>query len=142
MSQVFSMCDLSGTGLMAVSTHFDILFISKRTPKWLKKIFVNITESEKNGPVFRFSMDLGDAVCYVKKLNIPSGMVGACRLDLAYKHFKEKPHLFQFVPNKKQPLQMGLSAEVIEEIGDNSLEPLEVQEVLERVDSPSVSSSP
>ncbi|XVF50895.1 hypothetical protein PTKIN_Ptkin04bG0140000 [Pterospermum kingtungense] len=102
VGQVFSMCDLSGTGLMAVSTHFDIPFLSKRTPKWLKKIFANITKSERNGPVFRFFMDLGDAVTYVKQLNIPSGVVGACRLDLAYEHFKEKPHLFQFVPNEKQ----------------------------------------
>lgn len=31
VGQVFSMCDLSGTGLMAVSTHFDIPFISKRS---------------------------------------------------------------------------------------------------------------
>ncbi|XP_027358288.1 uncharacterized protein LOC113867280 [Abrus precatorius] len=102
VGQVFSMCDLSGTGLMAVSTHFDIPFISKRTPEWLKKIFSAITKSERNGPVFRFFIDLGDAVSYVKKLNIPSGVVGACRLDLAYEHFKEKPHLFQFVPNEKQ----------------------------------------
>ncbi|KAM2384639.1 hypothetical protein ACFXTH_042039 [Malus domestica] len=102
VGQVFSMCDLSGTGLMAVSTHFDIPFISKRTPEWLKKMFKSITNSERNGPVFRFFMDLGDAVTYVKRLNIPSGVVGACRLDLAYEHFKEKPHLFQFVPNEKQ----------------------------------------
>jgi hypothetical protein len=87
---------------MAVSTHFDIPFISKRTPEWLKKMFSTITKSERNGPVFRFFMDLGDAVSYVKKLNIPSGVVGACRLDLAYEHFKEKPHLFQFVPNERQ----------------------------------------
>lgn len=96
------MCDLSGTGLMAVSTHFDIPFISKRTPEWIKKKFATITNSERNGPVFRFFMDLGDAVSYVKKLNIPSGVVGACRLDLAYEHFKEKPSSFQFVPNEKQ----------------------------------------
>ncbi|KAJ6752618.1 hypothetical protein OIU74_027441 [Salix koriyanagi] len=102
VGQVFSMCDLSGTGLMAVSTHFDVPFISKRTPEWLKKIFATVTKSERNGPVFRFFMDLGDAVAYVKRLNIPSGVVGACRLDLAYEHFKEKPHLFQFVPNEKQ----------------------------------------
>ncbi|KAL5744708.1 hypothetical protein ACOSQ2_027824 [Xanthoceras sorbifolium] len=102
VGQVFSMCDLSGTGLMAVSTHFDIPFISKRTPEWLKKMFATITKSERNGPVFRFFMDLGDAVSYVKQLNIPSGVVGACRLDLAYEHFKEKPFLFQFVPNEKQ----------------------------------------
>ncbi|XP_030533174.1 uncharacterized protein LOC115742813 [Rhodamnia argentea] len=102
VGQVFSMCDLSGTGLMAVSTHFDVPFISKRTPEWLKKVFASITKSERNGPVFRFFMDLGDAVTYVKRLNIPSGVVGACRLDLAYEHFKEKPHLFQFVPNEKQ----------------------------------------
>ncbi|KAL5567880.1 hypothetical protein UlMin_024455 [Ulmus minor] len=102
VGQVFSMCDLSGTGLMAVSTHFDIPFISKRTPEWLKKMFATVTKSERKGPVFRFFMDLGDAVTYVKRLNIPSGVVGACRLDLAYEHFKEKPHLFQFVPNEKQ----------------------------------------
>ncbi|XP_017237293.1 uncharacterized protein LOC108210488 [Daucus carota subsp. sativus] len=102
VGQVFSMCDLSGTGLMAVSTHFDIPFISKRTPGWLKKMFAAVTKSERNGPVFRFFMDLGDAVSYVKQLNIPSGVVGACRLDLAYEHFKEKPHLFQFIPNEKQ----------------------------------------
>ncbi|XWS48488.1 hypothetical protein CRYUN_Cryun13aG0081700 [Craigia yunnanensis] len=74
----------------------------QRTPEWLKKIFANITKSERNGPAFRFFMDLGDAVTYVKHLNIPSGVVGACRLDLAYEHFKEKPHLFHFVPNEKQ----------------------------------------
>lgn len=103
VGQVFSMCDLSGTGLMAVSTHFDVPFISKRTPEWLKKMFATVTRSErKKGPVFRFFLDLGDAVSYVKRLNIPSGVVGACRLDLAYEHFKEKPHLFQFVPNEKQ----------------------------------------
>ncbi|KAL7254126.1 hypothetical protein ACSBR1_008512 [Camellia fascicularis] len=102
VGQVFSMCDLSGTGLMAVSTHFDIPFISKRTPEWVKKMFAAVTKSQRNGPVFRFFIDLGDAVSYVKRLNIPSGVVGACRLDLAYEHFKEKPHLFQFVPNEKQ----------------------------------------
>lgn len=102
VGQVFSMCDLSGTGLMAVSTHFDIPFLSQRTPGWLKKMFAAVTKSERNGPVFRFFMDLGDAVSYVKQLNIPSGVVGACRLDLAYEHFKEKPHLFQFIPNDKQ----------------------------------------
>uniref|UniRef100_A0A7N0V2F7 Tic22-like family protein n=2 Tax=Kalanchoe fedtschenkoi TaxID=63787 RepID=A0A7N0V2F7_KALFE len=102
VGQVFSMCDLSGTGLMAVSTHFDVPFISKRTPEWLKKMFSVITKSERSGPVFRFFMDLGDAVTYVKKLNIRSGVVGACRLDIAYEHFKEKPHLFQFIPSEKQ----------------------------------------
>lgn len=101
VGQVFSMCDITGTGLMAVSTHFDIPFISKRTPEWIKKMFSAIMKNE-SGPVFRFFMDLGDAVSYVKRLNIPSGVVGACRLDLAYEHFKEKPHNFQFVPNSKQ----------------------------------------
>ncbi|KAL7146247.1 hypothetical protein ABFS83_06G027800 [Erythranthe nasuta] len=102
VGQVFSMCDLSGTGLMAVSTHFDIPFLSKRTPEWLKKMYAAVTKSERNGPVFRFFMDLGDAVSYVKQLNIPSGVVGACRLDIAYEHFKEKPDTFQFVPNERQ----------------------------------------
>ncbi|CAO2821225.1 unnamed protein product [Amaranthus hypochondriacus] len=101
VGQVFSMCDLTGTGLMAVSTHFDIPFISNRAPEWMRKIFTTVIKNE-SGPVFRFFVDLGDAVSYVKRLNIPSGIVGACRLDLAYEHFKEKPHLFQFVPNSKQ----------------------------------------
>nr|GEX12884.1 Tic22-like protein [Tanacetum cinerariifolium] len=102
VGQVFSMCDLSGTGLMAVSTQFDIPFLSKRTPQWLKKMFQAVMKSERNGPVFQFFIDLGDAVSYVKKLSIPSGVVGACRLDLAYEHFKEKPHMFQFIPNERQ----------------------------------------
>ncbi|XP_021765005.1 uncharacterized protein LOC110729571 isoform X2 [Chenopodium quinoa] len=101
VGQVFSMCDITGTGLMAVSTHFDIPFISKRTPEWIKKMFSAILKND-SGPVFRFFMDLGDAVSYVKRLNVPSGVVGACRLDLAYEHFKEKPRNFQFVPNSKQ----------------------------------------
>ncbi|KAK9147388.1 hypothetical protein Scep_006145 [Stephania cephalantha] len=102
VGQVFSMCDLTGTGLMAVSTRIEIPFISKRTPEWMKKMFAAVTKSDKNGPVFRFFMDLGDAVSYVKRLNIPTGVVGACRLDLAYEHFKEKPYMFQFIPNEKQ----------------------------------------
>ena len=31
VGQVFSMCDVSGNGIMAVSNHFDIPFISKRS---------------------------------------------------------------------------------------------------------------
>ncbi|MQL95999.1 hypothetical protein Taro_028671 [Colocasia esculenta] len=102
VGQVFSMCDPSGTGLMAVTTHFDIPFLSRRMPEWIKKMLAVFKEKDNNGPVFRFFMDLGDAVSYVKKLNVPTGMVGACRLDVAYEHFKEKPQTFQFVPNKKQ----------------------------------------
>ncbi|CAA7402715.1 unnamed protein product [Spirodela intermedia] len=102
VGQVFSMCDPSGTGLMAVTTHFEIPFLSKRTPEWIKNMLGGFKPKDKNGPVFRFFMDLGDAVSYVKRLNIPTGMVGACRLDVAYEHFKEKPHAFQFVPNGEQ----------------------------------------
>ncbi|KAL5727175.1 hypothetical protein ACHQM5_000399 [Ranunculus cassubicifolius] len=102
VGQVFSMCDVSGTGLMAVSTHIEIPFISKRTPEWIKNMFSIFKKGGNDGPVFRFFMDLGDAVSYVKRLNIPTGVVGACRLDLAYEHFKEKPHMFEFIPNKKQ----------------------------------------
>nr|XP_043615316.1 uncharacterized protein LOC122587266 isoform X2 [Erigeron canadensis] len=65
-------------------------------------MFQAVIKSERNGPVFQFFIDLGDAVSYVKRLSIPSGVVGACRLDLAYEHFKEKPHLFQFIPNERQ----------------------------------------
>ncbi|CAO2838738.1 unnamed protein product [Amaranthus hypochondriacus] len=101
VGQVFSMCDLNGTGLMAVTTHFDIPFISKRAPEWMKKMFTAIIKNE-SCPVFRFFVDPSDAVSFVKRLNIPSGVVGACGLDLAYKHFRDQPHLFQFVPNSKQ----------------------------------------
>ncbi|KAK2983587.1 hypothetical protein RJ640_023121 [Escallonia rubra] len=87
------------------------------TPEWLKKMFAAVTKSERNGPVFRFFMDLGDAVSYVKRLNIPSGVVGACRLDLAYEHFKEKPHLFQFIPNEKQVKEANKLLKTIQQSG-------------------------
>ncbi|KAH1151854.1 hypothetical protein GYH30_045385 [Glycine max] len=118
LGEVFSLCDLSGTGLIAASKHFGIPFISERTPEWLKKIFAPITKSERNGPVFRFFIDLEDAVSYVEKLNIPSCVVGAFRLDLAYKQFKEKPHLFQFVPNEKQVKAANKLLKTISEHGD------------------------
>ncbi|ONK67018.1 uncharacterized protein A4U43_C06F14680 [Asparagus officinalis] len=102
VGQVFSMLDPSGNGLMTVTSHFEIPFLSKRTPEWIKKMLSKVTKKEQRGPVFRFFMDLSDAVAYVKRLNVPTGMVGACRLDVAYRHFKEEPHMFQFVPNEKQ----------------------------------------
>lgn len=87
---------------MAVTKRFDLPhFIADRTPTWFKRILSPLKKSD-NDPVFRFFMDLNDSVSYVKRLNVPSGMVGACRLDVAYEHFKEKPHMFQFVPNEKQ----------------------------------------
>ncbi|CAL4952477.1 unnamed protein product [Urochloa decumbens] len=102
VGQVFTMLDPSGNGLMAVTTRFELpRFLTNRAPAWFKRILSPVKKSE-NSPVFRFFMDLNDAVSYVKRLNVPSGMVGACRLDVAYEHFKEKPHMFQFVPNEKQ----------------------------------------
>ncbi|XP_062189391.1 uncharacterized protein LOC133892556 [Phragmites australis] len=102
VGQVFTMLDPSGNGLMAVTTRFELpRFLTNRTPTWFKRILSPLKKSE-NGPVFRFFMDLNDAVSYVKRLNVPRGMVGACRLDIAYEHFKEKPHMFQFVSNDKQ----------------------------------------
>ncbi|KAK8956908.1 hypothetical protein KSP39_PZI001512 [Platanthera zijinensis] len=61
VGQVFSMLDSSGNGLMSVTTHFDIPLISKRVPEWVKKVLARVTKNEKNGPVFRFFMDLNDA---------------------------------------------------------------------------------
>ncbi|KAL5220206.1 hypothetical protein ABZP36_024919 [Zizania latifolia] len=102
VGQVFTMLDPSGNGLMAVTTRFELpQFLASRTPMWFKRILSPLKKCE-NGPVFRFFMDLNDAVSYVKRLNVPSGMVGACRLDVAYEHFKEKPQMFQFVPSEKQ----------------------------------------
>ncbi|KAG0486518.1 hypothetical protein HPP92_008613 [Vanilla planifolia] len=102
VGQVFSMLDPSGNGLMTFTTHFDIPFITERLPEWFKDIFARITKNKQNGPVFRFFMDINDAATYVKRLNVPTGIVGACRLDVAYEHFKAKPHMFQFIPNKEQ----------------------------------------
>ncbi|KAJ1281917.1 hypothetical protein BS78_03G010000 [Paspalum vaginatum] len=102
VGQVFTMLDPSGNGLMAVTTRFELpRFLTDRTPMWFKRILSPLKKSD-NSPVFRFFMDLNDAVSYVKRLNVPSGMVGACRLDVAYEHFKEKPHMFKFVSNEKQ----------------------------------------
>lgn len=41
--------------------HYSLLSCNCRTPEWLKKMFAAVTKSERNGPVFRFFMDLGDA---------------------------------------------------------------------------------
>lgn len=38
-----------------------------RTPEWLKKMFASVSNSERNGPVFRFFMDLGDAGTFPQK---------------------------------------------------------------------------
>lgn len=35
-------------------------------------------------------------VSYVRKLNIPSGVVGACHLTLAYEHFKVRPEHYDW----------------------------------------------
>ncbi|KAK3008264.1 hypothetical protein RJ639_014950 [Escallonia herrerae] len=46
VGQVFSMCDLSGTGLMAVSTHFDIPFISKSLTQLRTTTVVNVARAQ------------------------------------------------------------------------------------------------
>lgn len=101
LGQVFSVVNPSGTGLLPVNRAVDPPFL-RRAPKWIKKIFALVTNNDLKGPVFPFFLDIGDAVRYMKRLNIQSGMVGACRLDLAYEYFKEKPQLFQFIPDEKQ----------------------------------------
>ncbi|GLJ37392.1 hypothetical protein SUGI_0758850 [Cryptomeria japonica] len=100
LGQVFSLCNPYGTGLMAVTKRIELPF-GLKTPEWMKKILALVTKNDMDG-VFRFFLDIGDAVGYVNRLNIPSGLVGACRLDVAYKHFKDRPHMFQFIPNEKQ----------------------------------------
>ncbi|KAK3008266.1 hypothetical protein RJ639_014952, partial [Escallonia herrerae] len=114
---------LSNTSFICLSAfmldwiYYNLNHFHDRTPEWLKNMFAAVTKSERNGPVFRFFMDLGDAVSYVKRLNIPSGVVGACRLDLAYEHFKEKPHLFQFIPNEKQVKEANKLLKTIQQSG-------------------------
>ncbi|OEL33187.1 hypothetical protein BAE44_0005795 [Dichanthelium oligosanthes] len=100
----FYPCDCTSVILRLLAMGPDIPYAfdpANVTPAWFKRILSPLKKSE-NRPVFRFFMDLNDAVSYVKRLNVPSGMVGACRLDVAYEHFKEKPHMFQFVSNEKQ----------------------------------------
>ncbi|KAK8957494.1 hypothetical protein KSP39_PZI001506 [Platanthera zijinensis] len=56
----------------------------------------------RDSPPERLLTILIAIVTYVKRVNVPTGVVGACRLDVAYEHFKSKPHMFEFVPNKEQ----------------------------------------
>lgn len=41
VGQVFSMCDVSGNGIMAVSSHFDLPFISNRSELYLSSCVLN-----------------------------------------------------------------------------------------------------
>ncbi|PWA73298.1 tic22-like family protein [Artemisia annua] len=66
VGQVFSMCDLSGTGLMAVSTQFDIPFLSKSSslastphpqPKGVNPSIATITSPSRRAHKLRKSLD-------------------------------------------------------------------------------------
>jgi len=57
-----------------------VRFDSSFSPIQLDQLFMVLKD--------HFIFVLCAVVAYVKRLNIPSGVVGACRLDLAYEHFK------------------------------------------------------
>ncbi|GAB2265146.1 hypothetical protein Dimus_000211 [Dionaea muscipula] len=101
VGHVFTMCDRDSTSLMATYDDFHFPFLPERAAELAKKVFRALVKSDDHH-IFRFFIDLSDAVSYVKRLNCPNGVVGACPLDLAYRYFKERSQHFQFIPNKKQ----------------------------------------
>ncbi|GAB2227658.1 hypothetical protein Droror1_Dr00009485 [Drosera rotundifolia] len=103
VGDVFAMCDVKSGSLMATYDDYDLPFLPGRAAEFVKKVIRGIVKSDDHH-IFRFFMDLSDAVSYVKRLNPPGGIVGACSLNIAYRYFKEQSHShhFQFVANKKQ----------------------------------------
>lgn len=112
IGQVFTMCDSSRRGLIAVRP-VDVLktlrlppympsFLVKLTSQWMENALHLVFKDDMRGPVFRFYFDKLDATDYVKRLNLSGSMVGSCPLDAAYKYFKGKQGMFKFVADRKQ----------------------------------------
>ncbi len=113
IGQVFTMCDSSRRGLIAVRPADSLRalkfppywppFLAKFSSKWLEKAMHMVLKEEMtDGPVFRFYFRKDDAAAYVKNLNLAGAMVGSCPLDVAYKYFKGKPSMFKFVADETQ----------------------------------------
>ncbi|KAG6544447.1 hypothetical protein Mapa_014085 [Marchantia paleacea] len=111
IGQVFTMCDASRRGLIAVrpvdspkpkKIPYLPTFLSSKLGQWVDKAIGHVNKEDMEGPIFRFYFDKEDANTYVKQLGLAGSMVGSCPLDAAYKYFKGKPPMFRFMPDKKQ----------------------------------------
>lgn len=107
IGQVYTMCDASRQGLIAVRPS-DVLKKIKVPPymKLMEKAYeramnVLFTDDMK-GPVFRFYFNKDDAAEYVRRLNITGSAVGPCSLDAAYKYYKSKEGMFKFIADQRQ----------------------------------------
>eukprot|EP00271_Cylindrocystis_brebissonii_P002783 TRINITY_DN13581_c0_g1_i1.p1 TRINITY_DN13581_c0_g1~~TRINITY_DN13581_c0_g1_i1.p1 ORF type:complete len:928 (-),score=155.05 TRINITY_DN13581_c0_g1_i1:206-2938(-) len=122
MGQVFTMCDLSRQGLVG----FQRMPVVQMPATWellarpLFKMFGNdflqwkisfLRKQLQKRPTFKFFLDKETAGRYIKRVrafandksdDAPSSMVTSCNLEDAYKLFKAKPHLFEFVPDAAQ----------------------------------------
>ncbi|CAM6105514.1 unnamed protein product [Calypogeia fissa] len=110
IGQVFTMCDASRRGLIAVrpidspkAKKFPYLpsFITSKLSEWVDR-GLGTKKDETEGPVFRFYFDKNDAAAYVKHLGLAGSMVGSCPLDAAYKYYKGKPPMFRFIADNQQ----------------------------------------
>ncbi|KAL2611175.1 hypothetical protein R1flu_022867 [Riccia fluitans] len=111
IGQVFTMCDASRRGLIAVrpvdnpkARNFPFLpsSISSKLGLWVDKALGHVNKDDTEGPIFRFYFNKDDASSYVQRLGLAGSMVGSCPLDAAYKYFKGKPPMFRFIPDEKQ----------------------------------------
>lgn len=107
IGQVYTMCDASRRGLIAVRPA-DVLKKIKVPPymKFMEQAYeraMNLLFSDDmKGPVFRFYFDRDDAAEYVRRLNISGSTVGPCSLDAAYKYYKSKQDMFKFMADHRQ----------------------------------------
>ncbi|OAE22220.1 hypothetical protein AXG93_412s1090 [Marchantia polymorpha subsp. ruderalis] len=97
IGQVFTMCDASRRGLIAVrpvdspktkKIPYLPAFLSSKLGEWVDKAIGHVNKEDMKGPIFRFYFDKEDANTYVKQLGLAGSMVGSCPLDAAYKYFK------------------------------------------------------
>lgn len=110
IGQVFTMCDTSRRGLIAVRSDPVKSAMPSFLPppllnwsaRWIRKVLGHLLKDETEGPVFRFYFDKDEAATYVKRLNLNGSTVGSCPLDAAYRYFKGKPPMFRFVPDRQQ----------------------------------------
>lgn len=110
IGQVFTMCDASRRGLIAVrpvdspkakELRYLPSFITSKLSEWVDR-GLGIKKDDSDGPVFRFYFDKNDAAAYVKHLGLAGSMVGSCPLDAAYKYYKGKPPMFKFIADNEQ----------------------------------------
>lgn len=107
IGQVYTMCDASRRGLIAVRPA-DVLKKIKVPPymKFMEQAYERamnmLFSDDMKGPVFRFYFNRDDATEYVRRLNISGSTVGPCSLDAAYKYYKSKQDMFKFMSDHRQ----------------------------------------